>query len=67
MISNKKKLEISDTVAKLFKELFLKESGLKIDSVIYGSFENIEIGWSEKALNDLTGCPYYGVGVEDPE
>jgi len=25
---------------------------------IFGGFENIDFGWSEKALNDLTGCPY---------
>ena len=34
---------------------------------IFGCFEDIESGWPEKAIHDLTGAPYEGMGVEDPE
>jgi len=33
---------------------------------IYGTYENIEFGWSEKAVHDLTGAPYEGFSYKDP-
>ena len=34
---------------------------------MYNSYENIEMGWSEKAMHDLTGAPYEGFGTKNPD